>query len=57
MDAKQIIIYLKKNSNPRDKAGMARFGIDVKYALGVKIPVLRSLAKKIGKNHKLALDF
>ena len=33
---------------------MARFGIDTKYALGVKIPVLRALAKKIGKNHKLA---
>ena len=56
MNVKQIIMYLKKNSNPKDRAGMARFGIDVKYALGVKIPALRSLAKKIGKNHKLALD-
>ena len=56
MNVKQIIIYLKKNSNPKDRAGMARFGIDVKYALGVKIPALRGLAKKIGKNHKLALD-
>ena len=54
MNTKQIINHLKKNSNPKDKAGMARFGIDVKYALGVKIPVLRSLAKKLGKNHKLA---
>jgi len=56
MDIKQIIAHLKKNSNPRDRGGMSRFGIDVKYALGVKIPVLRSLAKKLGKNHKLALD-
>ncbi len=54
MNTKQIINHLKKNSNPKDKEGMARFGIDVKYALGVKIPVLRSLAKKLGKNHKLA---
>jgi len=56
MTVNEIIGYLKKNSNMRDREGMARFGIDVKYALGVKIPVLRSLAKKIGKNHKLALD-
>lgn len=35
---------------------MARFGINPKYALGVRIPFLRSLAKKIGKDHKLAQD-
>jgi len=56
MTINEIINHLKKNSNPKDKEGMARFGIDVKYALGVKIPILRSLAKKIGKNHQLALD-
>lgn len=33
---------------------MARFGINPKYALGVRVPVLRNLARKIGKNHKLA---
>jgi 3-methyladenine DNA glycosylase AlkD len=33
---------------------MARFGINPKYALGVRVPVLRALAKKVGKNHKLA---
>jgi len=56
MTANEIIKHLKKNSNSKDREGMARFGIDVKYALGVKIPVLRGLAKKIGKNHQLALD-
>jgi len=54
MTAEEIIKYLKKNSNPKDREGMARFGINPKYALGVRIPVLRSLAKKINKNHKLA---
>ena len=34
---------------------MKRFGINIKYALGVRVPVLRALAKKIGKDHKLAL--
>src|SRR4030043_881226 len=56
MPVSEIINYLKKNSSPKDREGMARFGIDVKYALGVKIPVLRNLAKKLGKNHQLALD-
>ncbi|MFA5050619.1 MAG: DNA alkylation repair protein [Patescibacteria group bacterium] len=56
MTVKEIITYLKKHSCLRDKEGMARFGINPQYALGVRIPVLRSLAKKIGKNHKLAQD-
>jgi len=54
MTSKEIITKLKKHSNPKDREGMARFGINPKYALGVRVPVLRDLAKKIGKNHKLA---
>ncbi len=56
MTLKKVISQLKKNSNLKDKEGMARFGINPKYALGVRIPVLRNLAKIIGKNHKLAQD-
>lgn len=56
MNIKEIISELKKHSNPKDREGMARFGINPKYALGVRIPVLRNLAKKIGKDHKLAQD-
>ena len=56
MNSKKIISQLKKNSNPKDREGMARFGINPKFALGVRIPVLRSLAKKIGKDHKLAQE-
>jgi 3-methyladenine DNA glycosylase AlkD len=33
---------------------MARFGINPKNTLGVPIPMLRSMAKEIGKNHALA---
>ena len=54
MTLKEVIFHLKKNSSPKDREGMARFGINPKYALGVRVPVLRSLAKKIGKNYKLA---
>lgn len=56
MTVQEIISYLKKHSNLKDRLGMARFGINSKFALGVRIPVLRSLAKKIGKNHQLAQD-
>jgi len=56
MISKEIITQLKKHSNPKDREGMARFGINPKYALGVRIPVLRSLAKRIGKDHELAQD-
>lgn len=49
-----MILLLKKHANPKNAAGMARFGINPKNTLGISIPVLRTLAKKIGKDHKLA---
>ncbi len=42
--------------NPRNIVGMARFGISSKNTLGIPTPILRSMAKKIGKNHELALQ-
>lgn len=54
MTTGEVVAQLKKYSKPRDREGMVRFGINPKYALGVRIPVLRNLAKKIGKNHRLA---
>ncbi|MFA5878282.1 MAG: DNA alkylation repair protein [Candidatus Staskawiczbacteria bacterium] len=55
MDFLTVISEIKKHSDPNDREGMARFGINPQYALGVRIPVLRKLAKTIGKNHELAL--
>lgn len=56
MTVQEIINYLKKNSCPKDKEGMARFGINPKRAFGVRVPILRQLAKKIGKNQKLSCN-
>lgn len=53
-EVKKIIGQIKKHSNEKNRQGMARFGIEVKYALGASMPVLRKLAKELGKNHKLA---
>jgi 3-methyladenine DNA glycosylase AlkD len=40
--------------NPKDLAGMARFGINVDKAWVISIPNLRKLGKEIGKDHNLA---
>jgi len=52
----KIISRLKSQANPKNVAGMARFGINPHNALGISIPDLRRLAKEIGKNHPLALE-
>ena len=36
-------------------AGMARFGITGSQALGIRMPVLRALARETGRDHALAL--
>ncbi len=54
MKYEEVIKKLKSRRNPKNIAGMARFGINPKNTLGISIPYLRSLARKIGKNHQLA---
>jgi len=54
--AESVIKELKKHSDPKSLEGMARFGINVKYALGVRIPDVRKIAKEIGKDHNLAIS-
>jgi 3-methyladenine DNA glycosylase AlkD len=56
MTVTQIINELKKHGSEYNRKGMARYGINVDKAFGVNVPVMRSLAKIIGKNHELALE-
>jgi len=51
-----LIAKLKSMKNEKNIAGMARFGISPKGTLGIPVPVLRSMAKKLGKNHPLAIQ-
>ncbi len=51
----QVIEKLVLEANPDDTQGMAHFGINVDSALGIRIPVLRAMAKEIGQDHALAL--
>ena len=56
MDYKEITEKLESLKNPRNVAGMARFGIRPKTKVfGIPIPETRKIAKQIGKNHELAL--
>jgi 3-methyladenine DNA glycosylase AlkD len=48
---------LRRRGNPKGVAGMSRFGIQTSMALGVSIPQLRDVAKRLGTNHDLQLKF
>jgi len=55
MDEQEILKKLKSLANPKNAAGMARFGIRPKAkVLGVTTPILRKIAKEVGKDHLLA---
>lgn len=50
----ELIERLKSLANPQAVAGMARFGMNAQNTLGISIPILRGIAKEIGKDHDLA---
>lgn len=54
MTKAEILQHLADRANPDNVAGMARYGIRSKKVLGVPMPALRSLARKVGKDHRLA---
>lgn len=56
MTVNEVVEEIKALSSPEHFAKLSHFGINDSKALGVKIPLLRQLAKKIGKNHELALQ-
>lgn len=51
----QIVKDLRALSNPENREGMARFGINSDLALGIRVPVIKKYAKKLGKDHELGL--
>lgn len=56
MNLTEIIDQLKLLATPEHFAKLSHFGINDGRALGVKVPLLRQLAKELGKNHLLALE-
>ena len=56
MNFKDILKELKKLADPESVEGMSQFGISTENTLGISIPELRKLAKKIGKDHNTAQE-
>jgi 3-methyladenine DNA glycosylase AlkD len=50
----EILREMKQYANKANVEGMARFGINPKGTLGLSMPFLRALAKRIGMDHDLA---
>lgn len=51
-----VLHELKSLADPRVRAKMEYFGVRVPNAHGISAPVLHTLAKRVGKNHALALE-
>ncbi len=49
-----VLRELKGLADPKVRAKMAYFGVDVPKAHGISAPVLHQFAKRIGKDHRLA---
>jgi 3-methyladenine DNA glycosylase AlkD len=56
LDYVQVIDELKALANPDNLAGMARFGISTTNTLGISMKILEPVAKRIKKDHALALQ-
>lgn len=56
MTTSEVIKELKKHSNPKNIEGMKRYGIKADKAFGLNAPTMYAIAKRIGKNHELALE-
>ncbi|MBN1437923.1 MAG: DNA alkylation repair protein [Anaerolineales bacterium] len=50
----EILREMKAHADAASVAGMARYGINPHGTLGLSMPFLRALAKRVGTNHELA---
>lgn len=56
MEMSEVIVILRQATKPKYLAGMSRYGIKTDHAFGIRLPDIRAITKKIGKNHALALE-
>jgi len=55
MEYEEVMDQLKSMGDPKNIEGMGRFGIKTENNFGNSVTTLRKYAKKIGKNHDLAV--
>ncbi len=56
MNTEDVLIELKKLASGKSLAAQEYFGIAAENRLGLTVPQMRTIAKKIGTNHELALQ-
>ena len=56
MTSTEIIAWLHAWANAANVAGMARYGIRSQHMLGVNMPALRQMVRRIGRDHALAQE-
>ena len=56
MTAAAVLATLKRKGSAHNRDGMARYAIVAPKVFGVSVGTLRDLGKKIGRDHKLAID-
>lgn len=56
LDLREVLDEVKALGNERSREGMARYGINTERAYGVSVSQLRRIAKRVGKDHQLALE-
>lgn len=56
MRSDEILRELRSIADPESVQGMARYGIRSENALGISVPRLRSIARKVGRNHVVAKE-
>lgn len=56
MNRDEVLDDLRGMSSSESAAGMARFGISSTNTLGISVPLLRRTARRIGRDHALALE-
>ncbi len=56
MTYEEVLQTLEQLRNPEALDGMARFGITTVHAYGISIPTLRAIARRVGRDHNMALQ-
>jgi len=51
----EALEMLRARAEPGSVEGMARYGMTLDGRLGVRVPEMRKIAKKLGRDHRLAL--
>jgi 3-methyladenine DNA glycosylase AlkD len=54
--ASDVLEELRSMANERNREGMARYGINTARALGVSVARLRAIARRLGRDHPLAVE-